>query len=376
MQINKKRNERIKFTNIDDLKKVLKEEGYSLDLSNEEVFINSVSKAFNIDSSISKEVYETLAKKNITYKVKSINEFIDYIKNNIIFENEHNKLCKKINSIKKLRIDRIEYERIASNQDDVDYILKEIEEIKKTVSSKIDNEGKLKLQGLKVEIDSNYVYAKDIELLKRMLICNNDNFNEKYNELTQTKTVFIEIPPMINYGYVKAVKGSVEYYQHIKSYIPRMNRLIKNLDKYIVKEDEWGTFKINQSSTIQDSVNMAIALFDNKVFRAVSGKNDIENSCKLVPLGEEVFKSCKVNKLGKLGIGYNRVNDSEKKIIEEVCKQIESNELSDSGEFILYSKWEPCPSCYYIISQFCKKYPKINVKVKYGEKYGELNRGD
>ena len=134
-----------------------------------------------------------------------------------------------------------------------------------------------------------------------MLIFNNENVNEEYDENNQIKTLFIEVPEEIGFAYVKAEKGTVEYHQHIKSYIPRMKRLIKNLDKYIIEEEK-GTFKINQSIAIQDSVNMAVALFNDMEFRAVSGKNDIENSCTLIPLGQDYFKSCKFNKLGKLGI--------------------------------------------------------------------------
>ena len=136
-------------------------------------------------------------------------------------------------------------------------------------------------------------------------------------------------------------------------------------------EEEDGVFKINQSIAIQDSVNMAIAVFNDKEYRAVSGKNDIEESCTLIPLGKEYFKSCKVNKLGKLGIGYNRVNDSEKKIFEKIHKLIKEKKLSDEGNLILYSKWEPCPSCYYVISQFAEIYTGINLKIMYYKSYGE-----
>lgn len=83
------------------------------------------------------------------------------------------------------------------------------------------------------------------------------------------------------------------------------------------------------------------------------------------------FKSNKVNKLGEFGIGYDRINDSEKKIIEEIHKQIEAKVLKDEGNLTLYSKWEPCPSCCFVISQFCKKHPNIEVQVKYHKKYGE-----
>ena len=253
---------------------------------------------------------------------------------------------------------------------DTDECIKVIEETKKFISKKINDEGKRKLEFLEEEINKDYVYAKDIELLKRMLIFNNENVNEEYDENNQIKTLFIEVPEEIGFAYVKAEKGTVEYHQHIKSYIPRMKRLIKNLDKYIIEEEK-GTFKINQSIAIQDSVNMAVALFNDMEFRAVSGKNDIENSCTLIPLGQDYFKSCKVNKLGKLGIGYNRVNDSEKKIIEEIHKLITKGKLKAEGDFTLYSKWEPCPSCYYVISQFIEKYPKINLKVMYYKEYGE-----
>ena len=64
-------------------------------------------------------------------------------------------------------------------------------------------------------------------------------------------------------------------------------------------------------------------MYDNKEFKAISGSNEIEDYCKAPPIKEASFKSSKVNKLGNLGIGYNRVNDSEKKILEEIHKQIE-----------------------------------------------------
>ena len=361
--------DRIKIRTIKDFIKVLQNENYNLSMVTEEDFEEEIINRFNVNNKICEEMYRTLNNGNITYKVNGVKGFIDYIESVIIFEDEHNKLCKKINKIKTLIIDRVEYERILTTQDDVEHILKIIEETKKSISGKINEEGKIKLESLEDEINRDYVYAKDIELLKRMILCNNKNVKEEYDEKSQTKTLFIEIPQKISFDYVKAEKGTVEYYQHIKSYIPRMKRLIKNLDKYIMEYNN--TYKINQSIAIQDSVNMAIVIYNGKEFRAVSGKNDIENSCTLIPPGQEYFESCKVNKLGKLGIGYNRINDSEKKILEKIHRLIEDGSLTDEGELILYSKWEPCPSCYYVISQFIKKYPKINLKVMYYKEYGE-----
>ena len=361
--------DRIKIRTMKDFNKALQNENYNFNVLTEEEFKEKIINELNVNNKICEEMYRTLKNGNITYKVNGIIDFIDYIESIIIFEDEHSKLCEKISKIKTLIIDRVEYERILTTQDDVDHILKIIEETKKSISIKINEEGKAKLESLEDEIDRDYVYAKDIELLKRMIICNNKNIKEEYDENSQTKTLFIEIPQNIDFDYIKSEKGTVEYYKHIKTYIPRMKRLIKNLDKYIIKYNN--TYKINQSTAIQDSVNVAIAIYGGKEFRAVSGKNDIENSCTLIPLGKEYFKSCKVNKLGKLGIGYNRINDSEKKILEKIHKLINDGSLSDEGELILYSKWEPCPSCYYVISQFIKKYPKIDLKVMYYKEYGE-----
>ena len=362
--------DRIKISSIKDFNKMLQKEDYNVGLLSEIEFKKEIINEFNINNKIYEEIYKILDKGNITYKVRGVKEFIDYIECEIIFEDEHNRLCRKISEVKTLIIDRVEYERILTTQDDVDDILKIIEETKKSVSRKINEEGKVKLESLEDEINRDYIYAKDIELLKRMILFNNKNVKEEYDEKSQTKTLFIDIPKNIGFDYIKAEKGSVEYYQHIKSYIPRMKRLIKNLDKYIIEYSN-STYKINQSTAIQDSVNMAIVIYNGKEFRAVSGKNDIENSCTLIPLGQDYFKSCKVNKLGKLGIGYNRINDSEKKILEKIHKLIENGSLHDEGELILYSKWEPCPSCYYVINQFIKKYPKIKLKIMYYKEYGE-----
>lgn len=362
--------ERVKIRTIKDFIKVLQNENYNLSVITEEDFKQKIINKFNVNNKICEEIYITLNNGNISYKVNGIKDFIDYIESVIVFEDEHSKLLKKISKIKTLIIDRVEYERILTTQDDVEHILKVIEETKKSISRKINEEGKIKLKALEDEIDRDYVYAKDIELLKRMILCNNKNVKEEYDEKSQTKTLFIEIPEKIGFDYIKAEKGTVEYHEHIKSYIPRMKRLIKNLDKYIMEYNN-NTYKINQSIAIQDSVNMAIVIYNGNEFRAVSGKNDIENSCTLIPPGQEYFQSCKVNKLGKLGVGYNRINDSEKKILEKINRLIADGSLNDKGELILYSKWEPCPSCYYVISQFIKKYPKINLKVMYYKKYGE-----
>ena len=365
--------ERIKITNIYDFKKLLKKEGYHINQSNEEKFKEEIVNVFKVDKSVIEYLYKCINDEKVTYKANNIRHFIDYIEKILLFEREHNKLCDRIREIRKLCIDRIEYNRQPSTQDNVEHIIKAIEEIKYDISKVINEEEKNKLIYLEKEIGKSYLYAKDIELLKKMVFTEKEKIIEKYNEKTRIKTISIDIPKEIDYQYIKPMKGTVEYHQYISNTIPRIKRLVKNMNKYMESEGkEDASFKINQSSALQDSINIAVAVYDNKEFKAISGSNEIIDYCKAPPLEKQFFKSSKVNKLGKLGTGYNRVNDSEKKIFEEIHKQIRSKELNSKGKLTLYSKWEPCPSCYFVISQFCKQYPDINVEVKYIKRYGEI----
>ena len=120
---------RIKIRDIEDLKKALLEKKIILQSYNElnlkEIFL----KYFNIDTNVFNNIYCSIKEGLITYKVEDINDFIDYIKNIIIFEDEHKKLCEKLNKIKILKIDRVEYDRIPSIQDDVEHILKIVDYI-------------------------------------------------------------------------------------------------------------------------------------------------------------------------------------------------------------------------------------------------------
>lgn len=369
--IKNRKKERIKINSINDFINELKREGYKISEFDEEKLKEEVTTTFKVDKNVTERLFKVIKDTEITYRANDIQDFINYIKEMISFENEHNKLCKKISEVKKLHINRMEYERESSTQDNVYNIIIVIEEIKKDISTRASEEEKEKLDSLEKELDKDYLYAKDIELLKKMVIIRKEGVKEKYNYKTKIKTISIEIPREINYQYITP-KGTVEYHQYLTNNIPRMQRLTKNLDKYMkVDKKEKNTFIIDQSKALQDSINIAVAIYDNKEFRAISGSNNIKNYCIAPQSDQEFFKSSKVNKLGKLGIGYNRVNDSEKKILEEIHKQIEMKLLKNKGNLILYSKWEPCPSCYYVISQFCKTHPNIKVQVKYSKKYGE-----
>lgn len=367
-----KKRDRIKISNLDEFKDALLREGYIINDLIEEDFKVEFKRIFKLNNTVAERLYSSIKDNEVSYKVNNIDNLIDYIEKILLFDNEHKKLCRILSNIKRLNIDRIEYERETSIQDNVEDILKDIEEVKKHISINIYKDQKEIIENLEKEIDKDYIYGKDIELLKKIFLYKNEGLIEKYNKKTKVKSISIEIPEKFDCKYIKYKKGSVEYHEYLTNNIPRMKRLIKNLSKYMkVSENEEGTFKINQSNALQDSINIAVSIFDNKTFKAISGSNDIENYC-VAPLPEKTtFKSIKINKLGKVGIGYNRVNDSEKKIFEEIHKQIEEKVLKDEGDLILYSKWEPCSSCYYVISQFCNMHPNIKVQVNYSKEYGE-----
>ena len=364
--------ERIKISSINDFKDALKREGYNIEEFDDNKFKDDIVKNFNVAQAVIDRLYRLTKDWDADYRVDDAKNFIEYIEKIIIFENEHKKLLRKLNGVKRLYIDRIEYERISTEEDDVNDTIIDIESIKDKISSRINEEDKKKLEALEKEIDKDYLYAKDIELLKKMLLAKKEDIEEEYDFNTSTRRISIKVPEIITSDYIKSKKGSVEYHGHLTNNIPRVQRLIKNLDRYMeADKDEKDIFKINQSIALQDSINMAVAIFDKNEFKAISGSDEVSGYCITPAIEKSAFQSKKVNKLGKLGIGYNRVYDSEKKILEEIHKQIEEKQLKHEGELILYSKWEPCPSCYYVIYQFCKKHPNIEVKVKYTKKYGE-----
>lgn len=369
---NNRKKQRLKINNINDFKDALRKEGYKEINLEDTKFKENIAKTFNIDNSVIDIMYDSIGNNEITYRANTVKDFIEYMSNIKSFQNEHIKLSKKIKKISKLNISRVEYERVTSTQDNVDHMLNDIEKIKNTVSKRISPKDIYRLEKLEKQLDKDYIYTKDIELLKKMIGTGSKNTSEVYNHDTKTKTISIEIPDEMNYEYIPAKLGSIEYHHHIKNNIPRMKRLRRNIHKYmIVNEDDDKIFNINQTKTLQDTINIAIAIYDNKEFKAISGSNDVVEFCTAPNDEDANFKSSKVNKLGKLGIGYNRVNDSEKKIFEEIHNQIESGAVKDHGDLTLYSKWEPCQSCYHVISQFCEKHKNINVQVKYSKEYGE-----
>ena len=372
---NKIEKQMIKVNTLKDLKEALEKEGFNINKNDEESFKEEFKTLFQVNKVLLEEIYKVLKKSEITYRAKDVKEFIDYIDKTIIFEKLNNNLAEEIKKIKTLIIYRVEYEsddkeRVKIYKEDLTQIFKAVEEIKEKISFRMSEDEKLNLEVIEKEVGEEIIFSKDIEVIKKMILINENTKKEIYDKGTRVRRIEIEVPEEINLNYIKAEKGSIEYYQHIKSNIPRLNRLIKNLNKYMeVYDVKEKIFKINQSNLVQDTVNIAFATFDNRVFKAISGSNEVEGYCKITKEVGKYFESYNVNKLGELGIGYNRVNDSEKKILEEINKNIEKKLLKDEGELILYTKWEPCPSCYYVIVQFLEKHPNIRIKIRYNDRY-------
>lgn len=365
----------IKVNTLKDLKEALEKEGFNINKLDEESFKEEFKTFFEVNKVLLEEIYKVLNKSEIIYRAKDVKEFIDYIDKIIIFEKLTNDLAEQIKKIKILIIDRVEYEsddkeRVKVYNEDLAHVFKAIEEIKEKISFRMNEDEKLNLERIEKELGEEIIFSKDIDVIKKMILINENIKKESYDKETRVRSIEIEVPEKINLNYIKAKKGSIEYYQHINSNIPRLNRLIKNLNKYIeVYDVKEKIFKINQSNLVQDTVNIAFTIFDNRGFKAISGSNEIERYCKAPDEVDKNFESYNVNKLGELGIGYNRINDSEKKILEEINKNIDRKLLKDEGELILYTKWEPCPSCYYVIVQFLEKHPNIRIKIKYNDRY-------
>ncbi|SFU83239.1 The BURPS668_1122 family of deaminases [Clostridium sp. DSM 8431] len=350
----------------------------SINTKNKRVVVSNINELLKLFGS-TKEIKEKLVKnkvydllleyfnKGIKFKVIDFDDLLDYLLKLKKFEFISKKISEEIREIKEIKIDRVEFDRDQSNNKSDNYkVNEEIEAIKKLLYKDLYKEEQNLLEDIEQEIKSKYLLSRDIELFKKIILHNNKDILESYNEQTYVKTIVIKLENSVDYGFIKSEIGSVEYQKFLDVNVERMERIVKNLNNYIYDKDK---IYINQSNTIQDSVNIAVARFNNDIFRAVSGQNNIEKS-SLIP-EKPVFKSYKVNRLGQMGYGYDRAYDSEKKIIEDIHYKIGKGILKDEGNLTIITKWEPCPSCYSVINQFMKLHDKINVEVKYMKKYGE-----
>ncbi|WP_294407318.1 deaminase domain-containing protein [uncultured Clostridium sp.] len=368
---------RIDISSIEDLVKALNNEGYNvqvLDDTDKDDFKKKISVILNIKEKTAEQIYSCISAGERNYRTDNIEDFVDYMEKIIEHDEMQNKLWNKISAIDRLKIQRIEYERKPCIADDVEHMLKHIENVRNNMFGRLAEDELKGIVEVEEKLDSEYVYTKDIELLKKMIIHDENCVENTYEEQLSRKTIYIDMPHKFNSDYIKPEKGTVEYHEHITRNIPRIKRLVRNVHKYmecVDEDDDRKVFVINQSMTLQDSINVAVAYYDGREFKAISGSNDVEDYCTSPDENKAAFTSSKVNRLGKLGVGYKREFDSEKKIVEEIHRLIEEKEIEDKGTLIMYSRWEPCPSCCYAISQFCAQHPDIDFQLKFGRKYGE-----
>lgn len=302
IQIEKKKKLRIKINSLSDLKNELSKDGYIVNILEKEQFIEEIIRIPHIKKNVAARIYDELNQEEHSFRVMAFNDLVVYVETIIQYEQLHHVLCQNIRNINTLIIEREEYERILCKpEEDVSIRMQEVEAIVREVSSIINEEEKKKLELIERQIHEEYVYAKDIELLKRMVCNNNDKILEHYNMERKVRTLEITMPKEIDLTYVKGKKGSVEYYKHIKQDMPRIERLIKNLHKYMVLDGN--VARINQSQVLQDSINIAMATFDEKEYKAISGQDEIKHFCAAPKKEKAVFQSSKVNKQGILGIG-------------------------------------------------------------------------
>jgi hypothetical protein len=76
------------------------------------------------------------------------------------------------------------------------------------------------------------------------------------------------------------------------------------------------------------------------------------------------------NKHREIGVGHYRNNDTEYKLLEYISTRISLHQV---GHIYLFTYYEPCLSCDYVIIQFAKKYPLIKIDVYFEEEYRPEN---
>ncbi|WP_244835498.1 deaminase domain-containing protein [Clostridium sp. BJN0001] len=323
----------------------------------------------HIDQKIIKIIEESLKNSETEYRAYDSSDFIDYFKKKILFKEQIKILNNLLLKVENIIIKRIEYEKIRVKAYDVSYFEKMVSKAHEDILSIKDSHITFDIDELDSEISTKCVYAKDVELLKKILLFNNSDVKEKYDYEKRQKTLFIKKPDLFTIDFIKFKNGSIEYHNFLNDAVLRMNRLILNIKKYVKNEDS-NIIEINQSKAIQDSINVAEVEFCSINFKALSGNDEVNGFIKAPIKDLERFKSFRVNRFGEIGTGYDRFCDSEKKIFEKIDECIENNIVLNYGKVILKSRWQPCPSCYYVMEQFLEKHPNMKIEVRYLNDYG------
>ena len=84
---------------------------------------------------------------------------------------------------------------------------------------------------------------------------------------------------------------------------------------------------------------------------------------------KKIFDTLEVNRKNIIGGegAWDRIVDSEAKILHEIAEKLGEN-FKASGKIKLFTDYDCCPSCKYVIEQFKKRYPQTEVEVVYRKK--------
>lgn len=88
---------------------------------------------------------------------------------------------------------------------------------------------------------------------------------------------------------------------------------------------------------------------------------------------EPSFKHFHTNRNREINNGTPRGNDTEYKLLERVSEDITDD--VEEGLIKMYTYYEPCLSCDYVIIQFTKRYPNIDIEIYYEEEYKPEEKG-
>ncbi|UYY94324.1 hypothetical protein OIU11_01965 [Bacillus cereus] len=83
------------------------------------------------------------------------------------------------------------------------------------------------------------------------------------------------------------------------------------------------------------------------------------------------YNHLNVDDYRSIGIGHERHNDVEAKILEYITDFVEKKSISEFTVH-LFTQLEPCLSCDYVIIKFTERFPKSNMYLYYEEAYNKL----
>lgn len=117
------------------------------------------------------------------------------------------------------------------------------------------------------------------------------------------------------------------------------------------------------------NIGVAYAQIDGVIQTEFKAFSQFDNQPGFSPLREDrQFETKKVDRYGRVDSknAYNRIYDTESKILEDVAARLGDNSKA-TGRIDLFTELPVCKSCEGVIQQFKEKYPNINIHVYDGK---------